>query len=98
MKFDSPLDELQHWLGVLTIDVRLGVDRRHLLCNARLCWLLVDRLERDPGNMDQEMFTRLSLTLLDLQRQIDPPRRAIRRPVIVGPRLRLVSPKRGTAP
>lgn len=88
MTFASPLDELHHWLGQLTVDIRIGVDRRHILSTSRLCWLLVDKLEKDP-KMEREAFTLLSLRLLDLQRQISPPKQE-RGPVKVGPRLRLV--------
>lgn len=88
MKFACPLDELQHWLGLLEVDLRLGVARRHIESTARLCWLLVDKLEADP-KMQQEEFTLLSLRLLDLQRQIDPPR-AAKQVAVRGPRLSLV--------
>lgn len=90
MRFKSPLDELQHWLGLLTIDIGLGVARRHIEATSRLCWLLVDQLEKNPGDMNQETFTLLSLQLLDLQRRIDPPRREPKGIVKAGPRLRLV--------
>lgn len=68
MKFQNALDELQHYLGQLNIDVMLGVDRRHLGATSRLCWLLVDRL--DP-KLDVETYKRLQVQLLDLQRAID---------------------------
>lgn len=89
IKFQSPVDELHHWLGLLEVDIRLGTAKRHINATARLCWLLVDKLEAEPGDMDQEQFTLLSLRLLDLQRQIEPARP---RPGVVraGPRLSLV--------
>ncbi len=94
MKFANTLDELHHWLGLLTIDVQLGVPQRHLNATARLCWLLVDRLEKDvdgPATVSGEHFTRLSIQLLDLQRQIEPkrpgPKGQTGEP---GPKLRLV--------
>ena len=89
MKFACPLDELQHWLGLLEVDLRLGVARRHIESTARLCWLLVDKLEADP-KMDQEMFTLLSLRLLDLQRQMEPIKSGPKGPRVAGPRLSLV--------
>ena len=70
MKFHSTLDELQHWLGLLNVDVSLGVNRRHLLSTARLCWLLVDKLTADP-KLDSDTFARLEIQLSDLQRAID---------------------------
>jgi hypothetical protein len=69
VKFQSPLDELQHWLGLLTVDVALGVNQRHLNSTARLCFLLIERIEREP-KVDVETFRRLELQLLDLQRAI----------------------------
>lgn len=90
MKFACPLDELQHWLGLLEVDLRLGVARRHIESTARLCWLLVDKLEKEP-KMDQETFTLLSLRLLDLQRQIEPVKKpGPKGPRVAGPRLSLV--------
>jgi hypothetical protein len=89
MKFACPLDELQHWLGLLEVDLRLGVARRHVEATARLCWLLVDKLEKDP-KMDQEMFTLLSLRLLDLQRQMSPVKPGPKARPEGGPKLSLV--------
>ncbi len=94
MKFKSTLDELHHWLGLLTIDVQLGVPQRHLNATARLCWLLVDKLEKDvngPATVSGELFTRLSLQLLDLQRQIEPKRPGPKSDGERGPKLRLVA-------
>jgi hypothetical protein len=71
------------------VDLRLGTARRHIESTARLCWLLVDKLEREP-KMDQEMFTLLSLRLLDLQRQMDPVKPGPKGPRVAGPRLSLV--------
>jgi hypothetical protein len=90
MKFANTLDELHHWLGLLTIDIQLGVPQRHLNATARLCWLLVDKLEKEP-KLDQETFTRLSLHLLDLQRQIEPKRPGPKSDGERGPKLRLVA-------
>jgi len=98
MKFATPLDELQHWLGQLTVDVAMGAARRHLEAEARLCWVLIEQIEAFAGDMDQEVYTRLSLQLLDLQRGIDPrPARSVqpKRAAVAGPMLRLVSNKRG---
>lgn len=69
MKHASATDELHHWLGMLEVDLRLGVDRRHLLATARLCSLLVEKLERRT-KLDRYTFNCLSLRLLDLQRSI----------------------------
>ena len=71
MNFMSALDELQHWLGLLTVDVALGVNQRHLHSTARLCFLLIERIERErEPKVDVETFRRLELQLLDLQRAI----------------------------
>lgn len=71
MTFDSPLEELEYWLGVLDVDLRLGVDRRHVKATARLCVLLVEKLEQDP-KLDRAAFERLARRLQDIQRQLQP--------------------------
>jgi negative regulator of sigma E activity len=67
----STIDELHHYLGQLRIDIAIGVDRRHLKAGSRLCWLLVDKLDRDGATLDQVAFKALQIQLLDLQRAID---------------------------
>ena len=69
MKLTNAHDELHHWLGLLELDLRLGVDRRHLLATSRLCTLLIERLEKNP-KLERYEFNCLSLRLLDLQRLI----------------------------
>lgn len=75
MKFKTPLDELQHWLGMLRVDVALGVDRRHLKATARLCALLIDQLDAaDPASLatlDSGQFQRLEVELRGLQCAIE---------------------------
>lgn len=71
MKFPTPLDELHHWLGMLTVDIQLGVPQRHLNATARLCTMLVDQLEQDP-KLNREEFNRVAIQMLDLQRAIAP--------------------------
>ncbi len=71
MKFTSPLDELQHWLGMLEVDIRLGVLQRHLNSTARLCWVLLEGMTEDPPPVRLEEFRLLQIRLLDLQRAID---------------------------
>ena len=88
MKFSTPLDELHHWLGLLTIDIQLGVPQRHLNATSRLCQLLVEQLEKDP-KLDIEAFNILCIQLLDLQRVIQPKRPGPKGEER-GPRLRLV--------
>lgn len=90
MKFQSPLDELQHYLGLLTVDVALGVAPRHLEATKRLCWLLVEQIEDRELRVDAEVFNRLQIQLLDLQRAIEAskPKAQASKP---RPRLRLVS-------
>ena len=71
MKFQSPLEELRHWLGMLAVDVALGVERRHLLSTARLCGVLIERIEAgEVPRLAQGEFQRLEFQLLDLQRAI----------------------------
>jgi hypothetical protein len=70
MRFASDLEELQHWMGLLTIDLQMGAERRHILAEARLCWLLVEKLERRPKSVDRSTFDRITLEMLNLQRVI----------------------------
>jgi hypothetical protein len=86
--FTTPLDELHHWLGLLEIDLRLGIDQRHLNSTARLCHLLVEQLEEDP-KLNRYAFNCLSLRLLDLQRAISA---RVKGPIKARPRLRMVGP------
>lgn len=67
MKITDPLEELHHWLGLLEVDLRLGIDRRHLKSTARLCTLLMDKLEQEP-RLNRYAFNCLALRFLDLQR------------------------------
>ncbi len=69
MRLTDTLEELHHWLGLLELDLRLGVDRRHLKATSRLCTLLIERLEQDP-RLERYEFNCLSLRLLDLQRLV----------------------------
>lgn len=91
MKFQNEIDELQHWLGLLTIDVALGVAPRHLEATSRLCWVLVERIEDRSLPVAPETFRRLQIQLLDLQRAIEKakPKAQASRP---RPRLRIVAP------
>lgn len=71
MNHATPLDELAHYVGQLRIDVLLGVERRHLLATARLCGVLIERIEKDgPPKMSLVEFKALEIQLLDLQRAI----------------------------
>lgn len=72
MNFATDLDELQHYMGVLTVDIQLGVQRRFILAEARLCWLLVEKLK----SVDRAAFDCVMLQMLNLQRAItgDAPR------------------------
>lgn len=88
MTFPTPLDELHHWLGMLTVDIQLGVPQRHLNATSRLCWLLVDQLEKDP-HLKREEFNLAALQLLDLQRALQPKKPGPKEDVR-GPKLRLV--------
>ncbi len=87
MKFTNTLDELQHWLGLLEVDIRLGVPQRHLNSTARLCWVLLEGMTDDPPPMRVEEFRLLQLRLLDLQRAIDG---NVRKPHRARARLRVV--------
>jgi hypothetical protein len=99
MNFKSTVDELHHWLGLLQLDIMRGEAQRHLLAVKRLCWLLVDKLQAEREKAEREKstplltegeFTRLSLHLLDLQRQIEPKKPGPKEQVPRGPKLRLV--------
>lgn len=81
MNFTRPLDELQHYLGQLRIDILIGVDKRHLLATGRLCYLLIERIERDLETVpvDLAQFKALEIQLLDLQRAIGGDHGAVRR-------------------
>jgi hypothetical protein len=87
MKFTTPLDELQHWLGMLEVDIRLGVQQRHLNSTARLCWVLLEGMRDDPPPVRVEEFRVLQIRLLDLQRAIDG---NVKKPHKARPRLRVV--------
>ncbi len=87
MKFTSALDELQHWLGMLEVDIRLGVSQRHLNSTARLCWVLLEGMTADPPPVRVEEFRLLQIRLLDLQRAIDG---NVKKPHKARARLRLV--------
>jgi hypothetical protein len=96
MKFANTLDELHHWLGLLTIDIQLGVPQRHLNASLRLCWLLVDKLHveqlsKQKAILPESVVTRVSIQLLDLQRAIAPKKPGPKEGQEPrGPRLRLV--------
>lgn len=79
MNFTGPLDELQHYLGQLRLDILLQVDKRHLLATSRLCFLLIERIEREAIPVQPETFKALEIQLLDLQRAIGGDRTAMRR-------------------
>lgn len=92
MTFPTPLDELHHWLGMLTVDIMRGVERRHNNVTARLCQVLLERVQAGviKGNLEQELqLSLVSFQLLDLQRALrgDPPRQ---KGSVRGPVLRLV--------
>jgi len=87
VKFRCPLDELQHWLGMLEVDVRLGIAQRHLNATARLCWVLIDSMREDPPPVKVGEFNLLQIRLLDLQRAIDG---NVKKPHKARARLRLV--------
>lgn len=70
MNFATDLDEPQHYMGVLTVDIQLGAQRRFILAEARLCWLLVEKLEKKPKSVDRAVFDRVMLQMLNLQRVI----------------------------
>lgn len=93
MKFESALDELQHWLGLLEVDIRLGVARRHLEAELRLCGLLAEKLASKPyaGKFSEETLMVMSIKLLDLQRQLAPVKPGPKADSVRGPRLRVVS-------
>ena len=87
MKHATVLDELNHWLGQLEVDLRLGVAQRHLNSTARLCWVLIEGMADDPPPIQVGEFRALQLRLLDLQRAIDG---NVKKPHRARARLRLV--------
>ena len=72
MKFDSTLDELEHWLHHLQLELYRDTDRRHVVVLARLCEVFAMKVSRDKyapaSHLERRM--RLSLRWLDLQRQL----------------------------
>ena len=74
MKFASALDELGHYVGQLTVDLALGVDRRHLLSTARLCEVLIERIDAanpaGTATLNETEFEGLAAKLLGLQQSI----------------------------
>lgn len=74
MNFTQPLDEFAHYVGQLALDVAIGTDQRHLVSKARLCFLLIEKIEAaDPkskATLNVAEFKALELQLLDLQRAI----------------------------
>jgi hypothetical protein len=88
MNFASDLDELQHYMGALTVDIQLGAQRRFVLAEARLCWLLIEKLEKKPKSVNRVVFDSVMLQMLNLQRALSDD--APRAPVKARPRPRLV--------
>lgn len=72
MTFGCPLDELEHWLNALQLELHRGAEWRHVVPLARLCELFAMKCSRDkraPSNQ-LERRMRLSMRWLDLQRQL----------------------------
>jgi hypothetical protein len=63
----NDLEELHHWLGLLDVEIRLGSAQRHIDAISRLCWLLVERLQKNP-KLARADYERLCLRVLALQR------------------------------
>jgi hypothetical protein len=72
VRFDSPLDELDHWLQTLELEMYRGTDQRHVLVLARLCEVFAMKISRDKRapSSQLERRMRLSMRWLDLQRQL----------------------------
>lgn len=72
MKFACDLDELEHWLQRLSLELKMGSEWRHVVAVARLCELFAHRVARDKyapqGQLPRRM--QLSTAWLDLQRQV----------------------------
>lgn len=95
MKFASELDELEHWLGLLEVEIHRGAERRYLTVISRLCEILTMKVSRDKRAPSTQLGRRMRVSLrwLDLQRTVEAtkPKEQPSRP---RPRLRLV----GTVP
>jgi len=73
VKFASAMDELEHWMQRLTLDLKLGVERRHILATARLCEVFADKVSRDKRAPQAQLERRMALSMawLDLQRRVN---------------------------
>lgn len=92
MKHATPLDELEHWMQLLQLELYRHAERRYLLAIARLCEVFADKVSRDkyapPAQLSRRM--KLSVAWLDLKRQVDG-NAPVKRP----PRLRVIHGGRG---
>ena len=70
MIFGSPLDEFEHWLQFLQLELYRGAERRYVVAIGRLCEVFALKVGKDKRNPDLERRMRLSMQWLDLHRQI----------------------------
>lgn len=71
MKFDNCLDELEHWLQLLQLELLRGTERRHVVALSRLCEVFAHKVAVNKRLPDLERRMKLSLRWLDLKRQVD---------------------------
>lgn len=72
MRFASDLDEFEHWLGRLTLELKMGSEWRHVTSLARLCELLSHKVARDKYAPQSQLARRMQLSTLwlDIHRQV----------------------------
>lgn len=71
MVFDSDLDELEHWLQALSLELLRGAERRYLVALGRLCEVFASNVSRDKRHPDLQRRLKLSVQWRELQRKLD---------------------------
>lgn len=71
MTFDSDLDELEHWLHLLSLEMMRGAERRYVVAIGRLCEVFAVKVSRDKRNPDLERRLKLSRQWLNLKRTLE---------------------------
>lgn len=71
MRFTNCLDELEHWLQLLQLELLRGTERRHVVALSRLCEVFAHKVSVNRTHPDLERRMKLSLRWLDMKRQVD---------------------------
>jgi hypothetical protein len=73
VKFTNALDEMEHWLQLLTLEMLRGAERRYLVAIGRLCEVFADKVSRDKRapSSDLERRMKLSVRWLSVKRQLE---------------------------